>query len=267
MAILAVGSTGPAVTELQKLLQQRGFNPSDINGQFGAPTDAALRAFQTSVGLRADGQAGQNTMAALKMPAVTSNVTLDMVAQMFPQTPRVNIRLHLPFVLKSLLDATLADKSMVLMALGTIRAESASFQPISEFESPFNTNPGGPAFGRYDNRQDLGNQGPPDGELFKGRGFVQLTGRINYQQIGTAIGMGNQLLQNPDLANDPDTAAKILAAFLASKKALIEQALQANNLAEARKLVNGGSHGLADFTDAFQRGEGLIPDPVQVQIA
>jgi hypothetical protein len=32
-------------------------------------------------------------------------------------------------------------------------------------------------------------------------------------------------------------------------------------------LVNGGNHGLADFTDAFQRGQGLIPDPVEVQMA
>ena len=267
MASLEIGSAGPAVTALQQLLQPQGFDPGGIDGQFGAGTDAAVRAFQTSVGLPADGQAGPNTIAALKMPSVTSNVTLDMVVQMFPQTPRVNIQFHLPFVLKSLLDAELADKSMVLMALGTIRAETASFEPISEFESPFNTDPGGPPFGRYDNRQDLGNQGPPDGALFKGRGFVQLTGRANYQQIGAAIGMGDQLVQNPDLANDPDIAAKILSAFLQSKEDRIRQALQANDLAEARKLVNGGSHGLADFTDAFQRGQGLIPDPAQVQTA
>jgi putative chitinase len=240
---------------------------SGINGQFSAATEAAVRAFQGSVGLEVDGQAGPNTIAALKMPSVTSNVTLDMVVQMFPQTPRVNIQFHLPFVLKSLLDTALAEKSMVLMALGTIRAETGGFQPIDEFQSKFNTSPGGHPFDLYDNRHDLGNQGPPDGTLFKGRGFVQLTGRANYQQIGAAIGMGNQLVQNPDLANDPDVAAKILAAFLQSKKDRIRQALQASDLAEARKLVNGGSHGLADFTDAFQRGQGLVPDPVQVQRA
>ena len=36
----------------------------------------------------------------------------------------LNIQFHLPFVLTALLDAALADKSMVLMALGTIRAET-----------------------------------------------------------------------------------------------------------------------------------------------
>lgn len=268
MSSLLLGSSGPRVTELQQRLQQRGFDPGAIDGQFDAATEAAVQAFQNSVGLSVDGQAGPNTIAALAMPSVTSNVTLDMVAQMFPATPRVNIQFHLPFVLKALLDAALADKSMVLMALGTIRAETASFQPIDEGISIFNTTPGGPhPFDKYDNRADLGNQGPPDGANFKGRGFVQLTGRANYTQFSNVIGLGDQLVQDSDLADDPDIAAKLLAAFLAAKENLIRQALQNNDLATARKLVNGGSHGLADFSDAFQRGQGLIPDPVQVSAA
>jgi peptidoglycan hydrolase-like protein with peptidoglycan-binding domain len=265
MASLKLGSSGPQVTALQQQLQQRGFDPGAIDGQFGDATDAAVRAFQQSVGLKVDGQAGPLTIAALEMPSVTSNVTLDLVVPMFPATPRVNIQFHLPFVLKALLDAALADKSMVLMALGTIRAETAAFLPISEFQSSSNTSPGGQPFDRYDNRADLGNQGPPDGALFKGRGFVQLTGRTNYTQFSKAIGLGEQLVQNPDLANDPDIAARLLAAFLKDKEARIRQALQAGDLARARRLVNGGIHGLADFTDAFQRGQALIPNDVQVQ--
>lgn len=267
MTSLKLGSTGAQVTVLQQVLQQRGFDPGPVNGQFTAATDTAVRAFQQSVGLQPDGQAGPNTMAALTLPSVTSNVTLDMVTAMFPATPRVNIQFHLPYVLKALLGAGLADKSMVLMALGTIRAETGSFMPIDEFVSSFNTPPGGPPYSLYDNRADLGNQGPTDGSDFKGRGFVQLTGRSNYQAIGAAIGLGGQLLQQPELANDPDIAARILAAFLGSREARIRQAIAANDLAEARKLVNGGSNGLADFTDAFQRGQGLLPDDVQVQTA
>jgi peptidoglycan L-alanyl-D-glutamate endopeptidase CwlK len=156
---------------------------------------------------------------------------------------------------------------MVLMALGTIRAETASFQPIDEFESPYNTPPGGPPFALYDNRADLGNQGPTDGEDFKGRGFVQLTGRANYTHFSSVLGLGTQLVDNPDLANDPDIAARLLAAFLKDKEDRIRSALAANDLATARRLVNGGTHGLTDFSDAFRRGQGLIPDNVQVQAA
>jgi peptidoglycan L-alanyl-D-glutamate endopeptidase CwlK len=78
---------------------------------------------------------------------------------------------------------------MVLVALGTIRAEAATFQPVEEIVSPFNTSKGGQPFDKYDNRRDLGNLGPPDGARFKGRGFVQLTGRANYESFSKAIGL------------------------------------------------------------------------------
>ena len=266
MTILKLGAAGPLVTAMQQRLQRCGFDPGEINGQFGATTQSALQAFQRSVGLQSDGVAGPNTVAALQMPAVRSNVTPETVQQIFPNTPPLNVRFHLPFVLKGLRNAQLADKSMVLMALATIRAETEAFQPIDEFVSPSNTAPGSQPFGLYDNRQDLGNTGPPDGALFRGRGFVQLTGRANYQQIGKAIGLGDQLVENPDLANDPDVAARILAAFLLSKAAGIRRALEAGDLPAARKLVNGGTHGLANFQDAFQRGQTLIPDPVNIGI-
>lgn len=265
MTVLQSGSSGPSVTDLQQKLKQRGFDPGATDGNFGAGTEAAVRAFQGSVGLNVDGQAGPNTIAALALPSVTSNVTLDLVASMFPATPRVNIQFHLPYVLKALLDATLADKSMVLMALGTIRAETASFLPIDEYESSFNTTPSGPhPFDKYDYASRLGNVGPPDGANFKGRGFVQLTGRANYTRFSTVIGLGDQLVRNPDLANDPAIAAKLLAAFLGAEASRIRQSLQANDLATARRLVNGGSNGLPDFEDACHRGQGLIPDLVKI---
>jgi peptidoglycan L-alanyl-D-glutamate endopeptidase CwlK len=271
MASLQLGSNGPRVVALQQQLQQRGFDPGEINGQFGTATDKAVRAFQASVaGLAVDGQAGPNTFAALEAPNITSNVTSGLVAPLFPGARRENIQFQLPHVLKGLLDAALADKSMVLMALGTVRAETGSFEPIDEGISEFNTTPGGPhPFDKYDNRADLGNQGPPDGASFKGRGFVQLTGRANYTNFSRVLGLGTQLVDNPDLANDPVIAGQLLAAFLKDKERQIRTALasQPPNLAEARRLVNGGIHGLADFSDAFHRGQGLVPDAVQVQNA
>jgi peptidoglycan L-alanyl-D-glutamate endopeptidase CwlK len=147
---------------------------------------------------------------------------------------------------------------MILMALGTIRAETASFRPISEGISKFNTTPGSHPFNRYDNKASLGNQGAPDGERFKGRGFVQLTGRANYRQHGAAIGLGNQLIEHPELANQRDIAAKLLASFLKDKEQKIRNALKAGDLKKARKLVNGGSHGLDEFTQAFNKGKKLL---------
>jgi peptidoglycan L-alanyl-D-glutamate endopeptidase CwlK len=256
------------VATLQHLLQQRGFDPGRSDGQFDQGTDAAVRAFQTNVGLEPDGKAGSNTFAALQAPNLVSNVTAEIVVPLFPGTPVVNVRFQLPHVLKALSVAGLADRSMVLMALGTIRAETAPFQPIDEFVSDLNTTPGGPhLFDKYDHRADLGNVGPFDGQSFKGRGFVQLTGRHNYTKFSGIIGLGDQLVQNPDLANDPVIAGQLLAAFLKDSETAIRAALVANRLDEARRLVNGGHHGLEEFTDAFRQGQGLLPDPVQVQVS
>jgi len=67
--------------------------------------------------------------------------------------------------------------------------------PISEFKSKFNTSPNGHPFDLYDNRRkDLGNQGKPDGKRYRGRGFIQLTGRFNYNKHGKAIGLGKNWL-------------------------------------------------------------------------
>jgi peptidoglycan L-alanyl-D-glutamate endopeptidase CwlK len=221
-------------------------------------------AYQKSEGLLADGVAGPHTLEALgltkddSLPSVIPNVTSRIVSEMFPFTPVDNIDANLPAVLDAMQDAELGDKTMILMALATIRAETESFQPISEGPSKFNTSPGGHPFDLYDNRKDLGNQGPPDGEQFRGRGFIQLTGRVNYQSCGKLIGLGDQLTTKPELANDPKIAAELLAAFLKGKERQIKEALLDNDLKTARRLVNGGSHGLDRFSDAYMRGDALL---------
>jgi putative chitinase len=61
---------------------------------------------------------------------------------------------------------------------------------------------------QYENRPDLGNNQPGDGVRFKGRGYVQLTGRANYQDWSNRLGV--DLVGNPELAENPDIAAEIL---------------------------------------------------------
>lgn len=267
-AILRLNSSGPEVIALQQALRASGFSPGAIDGLFGPGTEAAVLAFQRSEGLAADGIVGPNTAAALNLAAVPSipsaipAVTTHVVSQMFPLTPIGNINTNLPFVLNALLAAAIPDKQMVLMALGTIRAETESFEPISEGRSRFNTSPSGHPFDLYDHRKDLGNTGPPDGATFCGRGFVQLTGRSNYTRYSAEI--GQDLVNNPALANDPAIAAQLLARFLTDRENAIRGALTEGDLAAARRLVNGGSNGLDRFQNAFQIGNQLIPELPQV---
>ncbi len=183
---LRSGDQGPAVMLLQMRLEELGFDPSGVDGGFGPGTARAVRAFQETQGLEADGVVGDQTAAALnfdadaEIPSGFPGVSVTAVAGMFSRhTPLRNIRKYLPTVLGALVDSELRDQKMVLMALSSIRAETAGFRPISELRSSFDTSEGGHLLDKYDDRADIGNRGRPDGASFKGRGFIQLTGRDN----------------------------------------------------------------------------------------
>jgi len=254
---------GDDVRALQQALADKGFSPGSIDGVFGAGTDAAVRAFQLSEGdLLVDGQAGPRTQARLglaqdaALPTVMDKVTPLVVSRMLPTAPIDNIKANLRPVLDGLRHFGLTDKIMVLMALATVAAESAGFKPLDEFLSRFNTSPGGHPFNLYDNRRDLGNRGAPDGARYKGRGFIQLTGRNNYRVYGQKIGV--DLENHPDKANEPGVAGLILACFLKDKELKIKSAILEGDFARARRQVNGGTHGLSNFQTAYLRGEKLI---------
>lgn len=190
--------------------------------------------------------------------SVMAQLTPNLVARMFPSAPRANIERYLPMIRRAMIERGLVDKMMVVMSLATIRVETSRFDPISEVPSALNTQSPGPPFNKYDRRADLGNQGPPDGAMFKGRGFIQLTGRKNYVYYGGLLGY--DLIGNPELANTPQPAAQILAAYLKENESAIRSALAAGDLATARRIVNGGLNGLDRFTTAFLIGNQLIQE-------
>lgn len=119
-------------------------------------------------------------------------------------------------------------------ALGTIRAEvGREFAPIREIAS-----------GRlYEGRSDLGNTQVGDGPKYKGRGYIQLTGRGNYTHYGQMIGV--DLVNNPDLALDPKYSALILAQYF--KETGCDVYCNKKQWVKVRTLVNGGNNGLYLF--------------------
>lgn len=59
------GSSGATVTEIQTRLKEWGYYSGEVDGVYGSKTEAAVRYFQSSNGLNADGQVGNQTLAAL----------------------------------------------------------------------------------------------------------------------------------------------------------------------------------------------------------
>jgi peptidoglycan hydrolase-like protein with peptidoglycan-binding domain len=61
LPILRLGNRGTEVVKLQQQLQKLGFLSGSIDGDFGATTEAAVKAAQTRYGLEPDGVVGGST--------------------------------------------------------------------------------------------------------------------------------------------------------------------------------------------------------------
>ena len=90
----------------------------------------------------------------------------------------------------------------------------------------------------------LGNIYPGDGHKFRGRGFIQLTGRYNYELLNKALNDPNiNLIENPDLAADPYIAAKIAVWWYQNKiKPSIKN--KQPSVKDFTKTINPGLKGL-----------------------
>ena len=94
------------------------------------------------------------------------------------------------------------DDRWLAYILATVHHETdRKFQGIEEYGS-------NAYFKKYDGRASLGNNQPGDGLRFKGRGFVQLTGRRNYTNFSKILKI--DLVNNPQLALDLGNCVKIL---------------------------------------------------------
>jgi predicted chitinase len=103
---------------------------------------------------------------------------------------------------KEMISRGITDPKTQANFLANFQAES-SMVPQSEKISEARAN------ATMQNNKNLGNKDPGDGYKFRGRGFVQLTGRANYADLSKKLFGDDRLVKNPDLANDPKIAAKI----------------------------------------------------------
>jgi predicted chitinase len=135
--------------------------------------------------------------------------------------------------------AGIVDPTERAMFLAQMAHESGNFRYDEEIAS-------GQA---YEGRSDLGNTQPGDGVRYKGRGYIQLTGRANYRDYGNRLGV--DLENNPDLAKDPNIAADIAIAYWQQR--VDRNAARAGDVRTVTRNINGGLNGLADRQNKFDK--------------
>jgi putative chitinase len=106
----------------------------------------------------------------------------------------------------------------------------------------------------YEGRRDLGNVEPGDGPRYKGRGLIQLTGRMNYALTGKALGL--DLVGNPLSVNDPITYLLVSCNFWTRLR--INTPADADDLYAVTRLVNGGLNGLDSRLAYLTRAKALV---------
>lgn len=168
-----------------------------------------------------------------------------------PYGPADNVRTNWPLIESALDRRGIYTPFSAIGAIATIAVETGTFCPIKER--------GGPTYlsNLYENRVDLGNTNPGDGAKFRGRGFVQITGRSNYTHFGSEI--GRDLEENPDLALDPSVAADILALFFHERH--VEHYADQQNWEMVRRRVNGGLTGWPRFIDSVTKLVSALKNP------
>ncbi len=122
---------------------------------------------------------------------------------------------------------------------GQVCEESDQFSTTEEYAS-------GEA---YEGRADLGNVHAGDGERFKGRGLIQLTGRVNYARYSSRVQL--DLVENPELAAVPLNALRIACCFWQEHG--LSVLADADDLEAITRRINGGLNGLVERQAATDR--------------
>jgi putative chitinase len=273
--LLKVGSVGEEVTKLQIKL---GVDPV---GKFGPKTEAAVKGWQLAHGLNPDGIVGDATWGKLfaevaQVPA--PQVIVQPEPTIVPQSGFKLDRLvgHIPQAVINQIPDTAARfgiTSSLRLAhfLAQCGHESGGFRAVSEnlnysakgllgiFRKYFtNVNlamqyerkPEKIANRVYGGRMGNGPEASGEGFKFRGRGYIQLTGKENYKAFDQTV--GEDIIANPDLVATKYPLAS--AAFFFKRNnlwAICDRGASADVVTSVTKRVNGGTIGLADRQKHF----------------
>jgi putative chitinase len=109
----------------------------------------------------------------------------------------------------------------------------------------------------YGNRMGNGDENTKDGWKFRGRGYIQLTGKVNYEKFTKFI--GEDCINNPDLVSTKYPLAS--AAFFFDSNnlwSICDKGATDDVVAQVTKRVNGGTIGLDHRLKEFKKIYSLL---------
>ena len=273
--ILKNGSRGEDVKKLQTKL---GLG---TDGVFGSGTETAVKKWQAANGLTADGIVGEGTWTKMFGEK-------QLIAE--PSTPIVNagplklenLKGHIPdAVLDQIPDVAkkfnITNPLRLAHFLAQASHESAGFKAVQEnlnysadglkkifpkyfpgnLAEGYAKNPEKIASKVYGSRMGNGDETTKEGYKFRGRGFLQTTGKENYKKLGDFLGVN--LIESPDLVATKYPLASAAFFFDSNKLwTICDKGADEATVTAVTKRVNGGTIGISDRIKHFKEYFGLL---------
>jgi putative chitinase len=272
--LLKNGSKGEDVKKLQTKLGLTA------DGAFGPGTEKVVKEWQSANGLTADGIVGDGTWS--KMFGSTQVIKEDVV---IPSGGSLNIEKlkgHIPDAVIAQIPDTakkfnITNNLRLAHFLSQCGHESGGFKAVSENLNysadglkkifgkyfPGNLNesyakqPEKIASRVYGGRMGNGDEASKEGYKFRGRGFIQLTGKANYTNFTKFI--GEDCISNPDLVSTKYPLASAAFFFDSNKLwSICDKGADDATVTAVTKRVNGGTIGLPDRIKHFKEYYNLL---------
>lgn len=257
--LLKIGSKGEEVKKLQSKL---GLNP---DGDFGPNTEKHVMKFQSENGLKSDGIVGDGTWNKLftnDETTIEKNTSTKFDITKLKGSISDDVYKQIPEVCEKF---NITNALRLAHFLGQCAHESGQFKAVTEnlnysvtglkktfgryfpgdLATKYANKPDKIASKVYGDRMGNGSESTGEGYKYRGRGYIQLTGKSNYQKFGAFI--GEDIISNPDLVATKYALAS--AAFFFNKNNLwttCDKGSSESVIKEVTKRVNGGYNGLSD---------------------
>jgi putative chitinase len=229
------------------IARQNGVSPQDIMKLNNFNRDTKLVKGQTVT--------VPDNAKDIKSPTAKSAVKPASVGKPEAKAPVANNKIQVKSITNNPVEDAMRKIALRAGIVGTelaafmaqVAHESHDFQSMVEYGGSLD-------FRKYDPKyapkkaKTLGNTKAGDGAKYKGRGFIQITGRYNYQIAGEALGL--DLVKYPELAEKPGVAAKIAVWYW--KLRVQPNVENFNDVVAVTKPINPGMRGLEDRKENFK---------------
>jgi|AntRauTorckE6833_2_1112554.scaffolds.fasta_scaffold06954_2 putative chitinase len=262
--LLKSGSNGDNVRKIQLKLG------SKADGAFGPITEAKVKAWQSDNGMLPNGVVNDEMWNKLfgadisqNDQTLTGELQLDKLNGKIPD----NVLLQIP---DTAVEFAINSNLRLAHFLTQCGHESGGFKFLTEnlnyskdglkkifseyfpgdLAQGYERNPEKIGSRVYANRMGNGDEASGDGYKYRGRGYIQLTGKDNYASFSDFI--GEDVVANPDLVATKYPLAS--AAFYFASQRLwqkCDKGADEDVVTEVTKAVNGGTNGLADRLKHF----------------